>query len=55
MDSSRVAIVTGASSGIGVSIATELGRLGWKGAVVSRRRVRGAETAGGGRYGGGGA
>jgi NADP-dependent 3-hydroxy acid dehydrogenase YdfG len=45
MDSSPVAIVTGASSGIGVSIATELGRLGWKVAVGARRVDRLEDTA----------
>lgn len=41
----KVAIVTGASSGIGVSIATELGRLGWCVAVGARRTDRLADTA----------
>jgi NADP-dependent 3-hydroxy acid dehydrogenase YdfG len=41
----RVAIVTGASSGIGVSIATELGRLGWKVALGARRVDRLEDTA----------
>jgi NADP-dependent 3-hydroxy acid dehydrogenase YdfG len=41
----RTAIVTGASSGIGVAIATELGRLGWRVAVGARRVDRLDETA----------
>lgn len=41
----RTAIVTGASAGIGVEIATELGRLGWKVAVGARRVERLADTA----------
>jgi NAD(P)-dependent dehydrogenase (short-subunit alcohol dehydrogenase family) len=45
MDEPRVAIVTGASSGIGVSIATELGRLGWTVAIGARRTDRLEDTA----------
>ena len=45
MGEQRVAIVTGASSGIGVSIATELGRLGWKVALGARRVDRLEDTA----------
>jgi len=45
MDEPRVAIVTGASSGIGVTIATELGRLGWKVAIGARRADRLEDTA----------
>ena len=41
----RTAIVTGASSGIGVSIATELGRLGWSVALGARRADRLEDTA----------
>lgn len=41
----RVAIVTGASAGIGVSIAVELGRLGWKVALGARRVDRLDDTA----------
>jgi len=44
-DEPQTAIVTGASSGIGVTIATELGRLGWKVAVGARRAERLEETA----------
>jgi NAD(P)-dependent dehydrogenase (short-subunit alcohol dehydrogenase family) len=46
-DGARTAIVTGASSGIGVTIATELGRLGWRVAIGARRADRLAETAAG--------
>jgi NAD(P)-dependent dehydrogenase (short-subunit alcohol dehydrogenase family) len=49
----RTAIVTGASAGIGVAIATELGRLGWKVAVGARRIDRLADTAGAVREAGG--
>jgi len=45
MDGQHTAIVTGASSGIGVTIATELGRLGWRVAVGARRRDRLDDTA----------
>jgi NAD(P)-dependent dehydrogenase (short-subunit alcohol dehydrogenase family) len=45
VDEQRTAVVTGASSGIGVSIATELGRLGWKVAIGARRTVRLDDTA----------
>jgi len=41
----RVAVVTGASSGIGRTIAIELGRLGWAVASGARRTDRLAETA----------
>jgi NAD(P)-dependent dehydrogenase (short-subunit alcohol dehydrogenase family) len=41
----RVAVVTGASSGIGRTIATELGRLGWAVAIGARRVDRLAEAA----------
>jgi NADP-dependent 3-hydroxy acid dehydrogenase YdfG len=41
----RMAIVTGASSGIGPVIATELGRLGWRVAIGARRLDRLEETA----------
>lgn len=44
-DGPRTAIVTGASSGIGVTIATELGRLGWRVAIGARRADRLADTA----------
>jgi NADP-dependent 3-hydroxy acid dehydrogenase YdfG len=43
---SRVAIVTGASSGIGRAIAVALGSLGWKIALGGRRADKLAETAG---------
>jgi NADP-dependent 3-hydroxy acid dehydrogenase YdfG len=46
-DGARTAIVTGASSGIGVAIATELGRLGWRVAIGARRADRLADTAAG--------
>jgi NAD(P)-dependent dehydrogenase (short-subunit alcohol dehydrogenase family) len=45
MSEQRVAVVTGASSGIGVAIATELGRLGWKVAIGARRTERLEDTA----------
>jgi NADP-dependent 3-hydroxy acid dehydrogenase YdfG len=41
----RMAIVTGASSGIGRAIAVELGSLGWPIAIGARRRDRLDETA----------
>ena len=41
----RTVVVTGASSGIGATIATELGRLGWKVAIGARRTDRLDETA----------
>jgi NAD(P)-dependent dehydrogenase (short-subunit alcohol dehydrogenase family) len=41
----RVALVTGSSSGIGRSIAIELGRLGWPVALGARRLERLEETA----------
>ncbi len=43
---SRVAIVTGASSGIGRAIAVALGSLGWKIALGGRRADKLDETAG---------
>jgi NAD(P)-dependent dehydrogenase (short-subunit alcohol dehydrogenase family) len=45
MDEQRTAVVTGASSGIGVTIAAELGRLGWNVAVGARRTDRLEDTA----------
>jgi NAD(P)-dependent dehydrogenase (short-subunit alcohol dehydrogenase family) len=41
----RIALVTGASTGIGRAIAVELGRLGWSVAIGARRRDRLEETA----------
>jgi NADP-dependent 3-hydroxy acid dehydrogenase YdfG len=41
----RVAIVTGASAGIGVAIAVALGGLGWKVAIGARRTDRLEDTA----------
>ena len=41
----RTAVVTGASSGLGVAIAEALGALGWRVAVGARRRDRLDETA----------
>jgi NADP-dependent 3-hydroxy acid dehydrogenase YdfG len=41
----QAAVVTGASSGIGAAIATELGRIGWKVAIGARRTDRLDETA----------
>ena len=41
----RIALVTGAGSGIGRAIAVELGRLGWSVAVGARRLERLEETA----------
>ncbi len=41
----RIAVVTGASSGLGVAMAQALGELGWKVAVGARRVDRLAETA----------
>jgi NAD(P)-dependent dehydrogenase (short-subunit alcohol dehydrogenase family) len=52
-DSQRVALVTGASSGIGRAIAVELGRLGWHVAIGARRLDRLEETAGEVRAAGG--
>jgi len=42
---SRTAVVTGASSGLGVAIAEALGALGWRVAVGARRTDRLADTA----------
>jgi NADP-dependent 3-hydroxy acid dehydrogenase YdfG len=44
-ENGRVALVTGASTGIGRAIAVELGRLGWPVAIGARRRDRLEETA----------
>ena len=44
-ESPRTAIVTGASSGLGVAIARGLGALGWRVAVGARRLERLQETA----------
>jgi len=41
----RIAVVTGASSGLGVAMAEALGELGWKVAVGARRVERLADTA----------
>jgi NAD(P)-dependent dehydrogenase (short-subunit alcohol dehydrogenase family) len=41
----RIALVTGASTGIGRAIAVELSRLGWPVAIGARRRDRLEETA----------
>src|SRR3954470_14422285 len=49
----RIALVTGASSGIGRAIAVELGRLGWPVAIGARRLDRLGETAAEGRAAGG--
>jgi len=45
LESSRVAVVTGASAGIGRAIATALGGLGWSVAVGARRADQLEETA----------
>ncbi len=45
MSDQRVAVVTGASSGIGRVIAIELGRLGWRVAIGARRMLRLEDTA----------
>ena len=45
MSDVRTVIVTGASSGVGASIATAFGALGWRVAVGARRSDRLAETA----------
>ena len=45
MGEQRVAVVTGASSGIGRVIAIELGRLGWRVAIGARRMFRLEDTA----------
>ncbi len=45
MDEPRVAIVTGASSGIGAATALALGRLGWQVALGARRLERLHEVA----------
>jgi NADP-dependent 3-hydroxy acid dehydrogenase YdfG len=44
-EAQRIALVTGASTGIGRAIAVELGRLGWPVAIGARRRDRLEETA----------
>jgi NAD(P)-dependent dehydrogenase (short-subunit alcohol dehydrogenase family) len=44
-ESQRIALVTGASTGIGRAIAVELSRLGWPVAIGARRRDRLEETA----------
>jgi NADP-dependent 3-hydroxy acid dehydrogenase YdfG len=49
----RTAIVTGASAGIGVTIATELAGLGWKVAIGARRTDRLDDTAASVRAAGG--
>jgi NAD(P)-dependent dehydrogenase (short-subunit alcohol dehydrogenase family) len=41
----RIALVTGASTGIGRAIAVELGRIGWPVAIGARRHDRLEETA----------
>jgi len=48
----RTALVTGASSGLGVAIALQMAGLGWKIAIGARRADRLAETAGKARAGG---
>jgi NADP-dependent 3-hydroxy acid dehydrogenase YdfG len=53
MAEQRVAVVTGASSGIGQAIAVELGRLGWRVAIGARRADRLEETADAAREAGG--
>ena len=53
MGEPRMAVVTGASSGIGRAIAIELGRLGWPVAIGARRRDRLDETANAVREAGG--
>jgi len=45
-DPPRTAVVTGASSGLGVAIAKALGALGWRVAVGARRLDRLRDTAG---------
>lgn len=45
MNDERTVLVTGASSGIGVAIAVELGRLGWRIGLGARRVDRLEETA----------
>lgn len=45
MSDVRTVLVTGASSGVGASIATAFGALGWRVAVGARRSDRLAETA----------
>ena len=43
--SPRIAVVTGASSGIGAATAVEMGRRGWSVAIGARRAARLEETA----------
>src|SRR6188472_65079 len=45
MTASRVAVVTGASSGVGAATALALAGLGWSVAIGARRSDRLAETA----------
>ena len=53
MSDERTALVTGASSGIGVAIAVELGRLGWRVGLGARRTDRLEDTAAAVREAGG--
>ena len=41
----RIALVTGASAGLGAAIALEMAALGWRIAIGGRREDRLAETA----------